>query len=57
MQAMFSRCSSLTKLNLPNFKANKTINMRYMFSGCSEQFQNKIRVQYKDIKEEAFNKN
>ena len=29
--------------------------MRAMFWGCSDQFQNKIRVEYKNIKEEAFN--
>ena len=29
--------------------------MGYMFSGCSDQFINKIRSAYKDIKEEAFN--
>jgi len=27
-----------------------------MFFGCSEQFQNKIRAQYKNIKKEAFYK-
>ena len=29
--------------------------MGYMFSGCSDQFQNKIIDKYKNIKEEAFN--
>jgi len=29
--------------------------MRFMFYGCSEQFQKKIKAQYKNIKEEAFN--
>ena len=28
--------------------------MRYMFDGCSEQFKNKIRSEYKNIKKEAF---
>ena len=26
-----------------------------MFYGCSDQFKNKIRSEYKNIKEEAFN--
>ena len=32
---MFSKCSSLTSLNLSNFKTNKVTNMSYMFSKCS----------------------
>ena len=51
---MFSGCSSLKELNLSNFNTNNVIIMRGMFSGCSNQFQNKIRAQYKNIKEEAF---
>ena len=55
MRDMFSRCSSLKDLNLSNFNTNNVINMKGMFVGCSTQFQNKIRSQYKNIKEEAFN--
>ena len=55
MGSMFYGCSSLKELNLSNFNTNNVINMGYMFSGCSDQFQNKIRDQYKNIKEEAFN--
>ena len=54
MGDMFNECSSLKELNLSNFNTNNVTNMRYMFSGCFEQFQNKIRTQYKNIKEEAF---
>ena len=54
---MFYGCSSLKELNLPNFKTNNVTNMEYMFSGCSANFINKIRAQYKNIKEEAFSKN
>ena len=32
---MFSKCSSLKKLNLSNFNTNKVINMSYMFFRCS----------------------
>ena len=53
MRSMFYGCSSLKELNLSNFNNNVT-NMKYMFSGCSEQFKNTIRAQYKNIKEEAF---
>ena len=51
---MFNGCSSLKELNLSNFNTNNVTNMEYMFSGCSEQFKNKIRAQHKNIKEEGF---
>ena len=53
MFVMFLDCSSLKELNLSNFNTNNVTNMSGMFSGCSEQFQNKIRAQYKNIKEEG----
>ena len=34
MSRMFYKCSSLTNLNLSNFKANNVNNMSYMFSLC-----------------------
>ena len=55
MGYMFSGCSSLKDLNLSNFNTNNVTYMGYMFSGCSDQFKNKIRTEYKNIKEEAFN--
>ena len=55
MGTMFSGCSSLRELNLSNFNTNNVTNMRGMFYGCSDQFHNKIRSEYKNIKEEAFN--
>ena len=54
MRRMFDGCSSLKELNLSNFNTNNVTNMRRMFSGCSADFQNKIRAQYKNIKEVAF---
>ena len=54
MGFMFSVCSSLKELNLSNFNTNNVTDMRFMFDGCSDQFQNKIRSEYKNIKEEAF---
>ena len=55
MFAMFNECSSLKELNLSNFNTNNVTDMRGMFYGCSGQFQNKIRSEYKNIKKEAFN--
>ena len=54
MGGMFDGCSSLKELNLSNFNTNNITNSFGIFSGCSNQFQNKIRAQYKNIKEEAF---
>ena len=55
MQSIFKECSSLTELNLSNFNTNNVTNMENMFEGCSPKLQNKIRDQYKNIREEAFN--
>ena len=55
MSNMFDGCSSLKELNLSNFNTNNVIDMKYMFRGCTDQFKNKIRAEYKNIKEEAFN--
>ena len=54
MGGMFYRCSSLKELNLPNFNINNITYMEGMFFGCYVQFQNKIKSDYKNIKEEAF---
>ena len=54
MEYMFYKCSSLKELNLSNFNTNNVINMEGMFSECSDHFKNKIRSEYKNIKEEAF---
>ena len=51
---MFDGCSSLKELNLSNFNTNIVTIMLSMFYGCSDQFKNKIRSEYKNIKEEAF---
>ena len=54
MRYMFYGCSSLKELNLSNFNTNNVTNMDGMFYGCSDQFHNKIRSEYKNIKEEVF---
>ena len=55
MSCMFYNCSSLTELNLSNFNTNNVTNMRDMFFVCSDQFKNKGRAHYKDLKGEEFN--
>ena len=54
MRYMFFGCSSLKELNLSNFNTNNVTDMRYMFNGCSKELKNKIKSDYKNIKEEAF---
>ena len=50
---MFFECSSLKELNT-NFNINNATDMKFMFSGCSNKLIMKIKNQYKNIKEEAF---
>ena len=54
MRGMFYRCSSLKELNLNNFNTSNVTDMYYMFSDCSNEFKMKIKVKYKNLKEEAF---
>ena len=54
MDFMFSGCSSLKELNLNNFNTNNVTNMRYMFSGCLNEFQLKIKNECEQ-KSQAFN--
>ena len=54
---MFYGCSLLKELNLSKFHINNVTDMSGMFYGCSEHFQNKIKTQNKNIKEEAFDIN
>ena len=55
MDHMFSECSSLKELNFNNYNFYKVKYMYKMFSGCSNELIMKIKAQYKNIKEEAFN--
>ena len=54
MEGMFYGCSVLNELNLYNFNTNNAIFMRRMFFGCSNDLIMKIKNQYKNIREEAF---
>ena len=54
MSRMFSGCSSLKELNLPNFNTDNVKDMSKMFYGCSDDLKNKIRLDNKNIRNEAF---
>ena len=54
MSRMFRECSSLKELNLNNFNTNNITYMRGMFYGCLDELKLKIKSQFKNLKEEAF---
>ena len=54
MSYMFYRCSSLKELNLNNFNTINVTSMSGMFYECSEELIMKIRNQYNNIIDEAF---
>ena len=51
---MFYGCSSLKELNLINFNTNNVTDMSGMFSRCLNELKLKIKSQFKNFKEEAF---
>ena len=57
MSFMFCGCSSLKELNLNNFNTNNVTNMWSMFYRCSDELKLKIKVKFKNFKEEAFDFN
>ena len=54
MRNMFAGCSSLKEINLSNFTFNNKTYQNKMFSGCSEELKLKIKAQYQNIRNEAF---
>ena len=54
MSYMFRGCSSLKELNLNNFNTNNVTYMIRMFGRCLDELKLKIKSQFKNIKEEAF---
>ena len=56
MRGMFCNCPSLKDLNLNNFNTKNVNDMTGMFSRCPNELIMKIKTQYKNIKEEAFEK-
>ena len=51
---MFYGCSSLKELNLNNLNIDSLTNLSGMFSGCLDELKLKIKSQFKNFKEEAF---
>ena len=49
----FYKCSSLDELNFPNLDNNDGIDMNFMFYGCNKNLKNKIKINIKNIKDEA----
>ena len=54
MSRMFFECSSLNVLNLSNFSTYNVKDMRSIFFKISEELKLKIRSQYKNFQEMAF---
>ena len=54
MSWMFNDWSSLKELNLSNFNTNNVTDMSKMFNECSDELKLKIRNQYKNFQEIAF---
>ena len=54
MRYMFSGCSSLKELNLINFNTINITDMYGIFSRCLNELKLKIKSQFKNFKEEAF---
>jgi len=52
---MFSRCFSLTNINLSNFNTDNVKRMRYMFSGCSSLKKENIITKDKRKLNEVYN--
>ena len=55
ISGMFYICSSLKELNLNNFNTNYVTDMSDMLRGCLDELKLKIKSQFKNFKEEAFN--
>ena len=54
MSCMFDECSSLKELNLSNFNTNNVTDMCLMFFGCTNELKLRIKNQYKNFRDEAF---
>ena len=51
---LFKNCTCIKYIYFKKFCRNNINNMGYMFNGCSNELINKIKSDYKNIKEEAF---
>ena len=55
MFCMFSECSSLEELNISNFEFSDSIDVEGMFSFCPENLRNQMKIQFPNIKDNAYN--
>ena len=51
---MFYKCSSLKEINLSNFNTHNVTYMKAMFYECSDEIIIKIKSEFRNIKQEAF---
>ena len=56
MSNMFNKCFDLIKLDISNFIIKDNTRIKYMLSNCNINLQNKIKNQFKNIKDIAFEK-
>ena len=54
MSYMFNGCSKLIDLDISNFEINKENKYNYMFSFCQKKLKEKIKLQNKNLKNDAF---
>ena len=54
MDSMFYKCSSLKEINLSNFNTHNVTYMKAMFYECSDEIIIKIKSEFRNIKQEAF---
>ena len=51
---MFFGCKNLNYIDLDTFNTENIRNMNYMFGDYSNELKTKIKIKYRNIKEEAF---
>ena len=54
MNFMFFGCKNLNYIDLDTFNTENVRNMNCMFGDCSNELKIKIKIKYRNIKEEAF---
>ena len=54
MRYMFEGCSSLKELNINNFNTNNVTSMKCMFSRCSYELKLKLKSEFNQLQEFAF---
>jgi surface protein len=57
MSNMFENCKNLNDLDISNFGIKNNIRVRYMFSNCQNILKNKIKAQFLNINNDAFDDN